>query len=69
EDEQRRSRAGAAGKAEAGQPAARGRKKPSESAYGKERAGGVPVINMSLAQAIVSAEVLGRPKALQRRRR
>lgn len=69
EDEQRRSRAGAAGKAEAGQPAARGRRKPPETAYGEERAGSVPVINMSLAQAIVSAEVLGRPKALQRRRR
>ena len=69
EDEQRRSRAGKAGKAETGQPAARGRKTPSETAYGGERAGSVPVINMSLAQAIVSAEVLGRPKALQRRRR
>ena len=69
EDEQRRSRAGKAGKAEAGQPAARGRKTPSETAYGGERAGSVPVMNMSLAQAIVSAEVLGRPKALQRRRR
>ena len=69
EDEQRRSRAGKAGKAETGQPAARGRKMPSETSYGGERAGSVPVINMSLAQAIVSAEVLGRPKALQRRRR
>ena len=69
EDEQRRSRAGKAGKAETGQPADRGRKTPSETSYGGERAGSVPVINMSLAQAIVSAEVLGRPKALQRRRR
>ena len=60
EDEQRRSRAGKAGKAETGQPAARGRKTPSETSYGGERAGSVPVINMSLAQAIVSAEVLGR---------
>ena len=69
EDEQRRSRAGKAGKAETGQPATRGRKTPSETSYGGERTGSVPVINMSLAQAIVSAEVLGRPKALQRRRR
>ena len=69
EDEQRRSRAGEAGKAETGQPAARARKTPSETSYGGERAGSVPVINMALAQAIVSAEVLGRPKALQRRRR
>lgn len=69
EDEQRRSRAGKAGKAETGQSAARGRKTPSETSYGGERAGSVPVINMSLAQAIVSAEVLGRPKALQHRRR
>ena len=49
--------------------ATKGRKTPSETSYGGERAGSVPVINMSLAQAIVSAEVLGRPKALQRRRR
>ena len=69
QDERRRSRAGKAGKAETGQPADRGRKTPSETSYGGERAGSVPVINMSLAQAIVSAEVLGRPKALQRRRR
>lgn len=69
EDEQRRSRAEAAGKAEAGQAAAKGRKKPPETAYESKKARSVPVINMSLAQAIVSAEVLGRPKALQRRRR
>ena len=69
EDEQRRSRAGKAGKAETGQPATKGRKKPPETAYESKKARSVPVINMSLAQAIVSAEVLGRPKALQRRRR
>lgn len=69
EDEQRRSRAGEAGKAETGQPATKGRKKPPETAYESKKARSVPVINMSLAQAIVSAEVLGRPKALQRRRR
>ena len=73
EDERRRSRAEAAGKAEAGQVAARSgkgrREKPAEAAHGAEGAGRGTVINMSLAQAIVSAEVLGRPKALQRRRR
>ena len=69
EDEQRRSRAEAVGKTEDRQVAAKGRKKPPDTSCGGERAGSVPVINMSLAQAIVSAEVLGRPKALQRRRR
>ena len=69
EDERRRSRAGEAGKAETGQPTTKGRKKPPETAYESKKARSVPVINMSLAQAIVSAEVLGRPKALQRRRR
>ena len=69
EDEQRRSRAGEAGKAETGQPATKGRKNTPETAYESKKARSVPVINMSLAQAIVSAEVLGRPKALQRRRR
>ena len=69
EDEQRRSRAEAVGKTEDRQVAAKGRKKPPETAYESKKARSVPVINMSLAQAIVSAEVLGRPKALQRRRR
>ena len=69
EDEQRRSRAEAVGKTEDRQVVAKGRKKPPETAYESKKARSVPVINMSLAQAIVSAEVLGRPKALQRRRR
>ena len=69
EDEQRRSRAEAVGKTEDRQVAAKGRKKPPETAYESKKVRSVPVINMSLAQAIVSAEVLGRPKALQRRRR
>ncbi|MGM9579710.1 MAG: hypothetical protein ACI3U2_00565 [Anaerovibrio sp.] len=70
EDESRRS---TAAKAEGRQGEAGNRKrrgeKPAEAAYGEEKARSMPVINMSLAQAIVSAEVLGRPKALQRRRR
>ena len=69
EHERRRSRAEAVGKTEDRQVAAKGRKKPPETAYESKKARSVPVINMSLAQAIVSAEVLGRPKALQRRRR
>ena len=70
EDERRRTTAERAEgrQVEAGDRARSG-KKPSEAASGEEAVRSVPVINMSLAQAIVSAEVLGRPKALQRRRR
>lgn len=66
EEGPRRSRPKPDGRGEDGQPAHGGGKQTPEAACQSGRA---PVINMSLAQAIVSAEVLGRPRALQRRRR